>query len=134
MAGRIHENSARNHYAAYSLGAARAERNADYQHAASLWDKAANAARSILARFWAERRSEFCQSAADKDWGLKAQQFNQRYSIGTQFVYISIYQGDRQEKKSVKTIDYASDVKNETRVKINKQPYFVNINDLVLPN
>ncbi|AYA40571.1 ANR family transcriptional regulator [Xenorhabdus nematophila] len=69
MAGRIHENSARNHYAAYSLDAARAERHADYQHAASLWGKAADVARSALARCWAERRSEFCQNAAAKGWG-----------------------------------------------------------------
>ncbi|PHM49373.1 ANR family transcriptional regulator [Xenorhabdus miraniensis] len=69
MAGRIHENSAQNNYAAYSLGAARAERDAHYLNAASLWDKAASTARSAPARFWAERRSEFCYNAAEKGWG-----------------------------------------------------------------
>lgn len=36
---RINENVAKNSYAAYSLGAVRAERRADYPTAAELWKK-----------------------------------------------------------------------------------------------
>ncbi|PHM47114.1 ANR family transcriptional regulator [Xenorhabdus miraniensis] len=69
MTGHIHKNRARNHYAAYSSVAAHAERHTDYLNAATLWDKAASTARSAPARFWAERRSEFCYNAAEKGWG-----------------------------------------------------------------
>ncbi|CDL79754.1 ANR family transcriptional regulator [Xenorhabdus cabanillasii] len=69
MANRIPENRARNHYAAFSRTAAYAERSSDYQNAAYLWSKAANYSRSVITRFWAERRSEFCHNAAERGWG-----------------------------------------------------------------
>ncbi|MEQ1967391.1 ANR family transcriptional regulator [Xenorhabdus nematophila] len=59
----------RNHYATYASVAAHAERNTDYLNAATLWDNAAHHARSAMARNWAERRREFCQNAAAKEWG-----------------------------------------------------------------
>lgn len=66
---RINENVAKNSYAAYSLGAVRAERCADYPTAAKLWKKAVDVARDAHRRDWAEHRSEFCINAAAKGWG-----------------------------------------------------------------
>lgn len=64
----INEYGARNHYAAYSLGAARFERCGEYDKAETLWRKAAQSPCNALHRLWAEQRAEFCANAHLKGW------------------------------------------------------------------
>lgn len=68
MSLRINEHTAKNQYAAYALGASRAEQRGDYAEAESLWHKAAAAPCSALRRQWALARAEFCNSARLKGW------------------------------------------------------------------
>ncbi|WP_367672804.1 ANR family transcriptional regulator [Serratia symbiotica] len=65
----IAENSARNHYGLYAVGAGRAEREQNWNKAAELWRKALASARSRRCRHWAEVRMAFCVNAAAHRWG-----------------------------------------------------------------
>ncbi|HDW3554152.1 ANR family transcriptional regulator [Edwardsiella tarda] len=66
---KIKESEAKNTYAAYALGATRAEWRKDYQTAAPLWEKAAASPASVRCREWAVLRAEFCHNAAQRKWG-----------------------------------------------------------------
>ncbi len=68
MSSRINELDAKNQYAAYSTGAARAERRGDYTEAEKLWRKAAGSPCRSVRRAWALCRAEFCVSAMQKGW------------------------------------------------------------------
>ncbi|ELD0485484.1 ANR family transcriptional regulator [Escherichia coli] len=68
MLARINENAVKNSYAAYSLGASRAERRGDYTEAEKLWNKAASSPCGALHRRWALDRAAFCNRAILKGW------------------------------------------------------------------
>ncbi|EOF6578547.1 ANR family transcriptional regulator, partial [Salmonella enterica] len=54
---RVNEHAAKNQYAAYALGAGRAERDGEYGKAAELWRRAANAPCNASKQRWAQRRA-----------------------------------------------------------------------------
>ncbi|EBH7154264.1 ANR family transcriptional regulator [Salmonella enterica] len=68
MAMRVNEHAAKNQYAAYALGAGRAEQCGDYGKAAELWRRAANAPCNASKQRWAQRRAAFCENAHIKGW------------------------------------------------------------------
>lgn len=68
---KIKESEAKNTYAAYALGATRAERRKDYPAAAMLWEKAAASPASARCRERAVLRAEFCHNAAQRKWGKR---------------------------------------------------------------
>ncbi|ECC1805670.1 ANR family transcriptional regulator [Salmonella enterica] len=68
MAMRVNEHAAKNRYAAYTLGASRAERDGEYGKAAALWHRAAAAPCTALRREWALARAAFCENAQLKGW------------------------------------------------------------------
>ncbi|MCY1697172.1 hypothetical protein OVA10_03590 [Lelliottia sp. SL45] len=59
---------------------------------------------------------------------MNAQGFNQRYPVGSHFIYqpLKTLRGG----KSVKTVDVARDLNEATVVEINVEPYFANIKSL----
>ncbi|CAM3278955.1 hypothetical protein XNC1_3362 [Xenorhabdus nematophila ATCC 19061] len=130
MAGRIHENSARNHYAACSLGAARAERHADYQHAASLWGKLLMSPAVHPPAVGQSGAASFVRTPLQKagENRMKAQQFNQRYPVGQGFIYQpnQFLRGGQ----VVRTIEQAQDLTHMTVVEISTEPYLVRIEHL----
>lgn len=65
---KIDDRTVRNNYAIYALGATRAEHRSEYSKAASLWDKAIKSNCSAAKLFWATKRAEFCESAANMGW------------------------------------------------------------------
>ncbi|EBG7565373.1 ANR family transcriptional regulator [Salmonella enterica] len=68
MAMRVNEHTAKNQYAAYALGAGRAERDGEYGKAAELWRRAENAPCNASKQRWAQRRAAFCENAHIKGW------------------------------------------------------------------
>ncbi|EFA3392018.1 ANR family transcriptional regulator [Salmonella enterica] len=68
MAMRVNEHAAKNQYAAYARGAARAEQCGDYGKASALWHRAAAAPCTALRREWALTRAAFCENAHIKGW------------------------------------------------------------------
>ncbi|EAU5127275.1 ANR family transcriptional regulator [Salmonella enterica subsp. enterica serovar Infantis] len=68
MAMRVNEHAAKNQYAAYALGAGRAERDGEYGKAAELWRRAADAPCNASQRRWAQDRAAFCENAHIKGW------------------------------------------------------------------
>ncbi|EJX2354560.1 ANR family transcriptional regulator, partial [Salmonella enterica] len=54
---RVNEHAAKNQYAAYALGAGRAERDGEYGKAAELWRRAADAPCNASQRRWAQDRA-----------------------------------------------------------------------------
>ncbi|EDJ8499764.1 hypothetical protein GFF53_17795 [Salmonella enterica] len=65
---KIDEHAAKNRYAAYALGAGRAERDGEYGKAAELWRRAADAPCNASKQRWAQRRAAFCENAHIKGW------------------------------------------------------------------
>ncbi|MGT3352668.1 ANR family transcriptional regulator [Yersinia enterocolitica] len=65
---KVNENTAKNQYGAYALGASRAEQRGDYSDAEKLWLKAASSPCSSSHRRWAQNRAEFCANAHLKGW------------------------------------------------------------------
>lgn len=59
---------------------------------------------------------------------MKAKAFNQRWSVGSAFIYQPnpLLRGGR----VVRTVDAARDLKDITVVEINQEPYFANIKSL----
>ncbi|WP_140921517.1 hypothetical protein [Limnobaculum xujianqingii] len=59
---------------------------------------------------------------------MRAKEFNQKYPIGTGFIYQpnKILRGGR----AVRTLDKARDLSNCTTVEINCEPYWVNVDSL----
>lgn len=68
MAMRVNEHAAKNQYAAYALGAGRAERDGEYGKAAELWRRAADAPCNASQRRWAQDRAAFCENVHIKGW------------------------------------------------------------------
>ncbi|KGT95328.1 hypothetical protein NG99_04740 [Erwinia typographi] len=60
-----------NQYAAYALGAVKAERELRYSDAAVLWFKAMHAPCCSKNSDWAEKRNEFCAAAVKRTQGRK---------------------------------------------------------------
>ncbi|WP_080178777.1 ANR family transcriptional regulator [Salmonella enterica] len=71
MAMRVNEHAAKNQYAAYALGAGRAERDGEYGKAAELWRRAADAPCNASQLRWAQDRAAFCENAHIKGWGAR---------------------------------------------------------------
>ncbi|MGL5344822.1 MAG: ANR family transcriptional regulator [Plesiomonas sp.] len=59
----INVHEAKNNYAAYALGAARAEQRGDYIAAAELWGKASTCPVNAARYEWAVNRRDFCLKA-----------------------------------------------------------------------
>ncbi|WP_407646974.1 ANR family transcriptional regulator [Erwinia tracheiphila] len=113
------EHSAQNNYGFYAVGAGRAERNGEWGKAAELWQKALNFARSRNCRHWAEHPLLFAlmPCSADGVASMNAKEFNQRYAVGSHFIYqpCKVLRGGT----VVKTIGEARDLNSSTIVEIN---------------
>lgn len=60
---------------------------------------------------------------------MKAKEFNQKYSVGSVFIYQPnpVLRGG----KVVSTVDLARDCRDVSVVEINQEPYFANIKSLI---
>lgn len=88
MAMRVNEHTAKNQYAAYALGAGRAERDGEYGKAAELWRRAANAPCNASKQRWAQHSVRMRTSKAGGHTAMNARRFNQLYPVGTKFMHI----------------------------------------------
>ncbi|EDZ8079252.1 ANR family transcriptional regulator [Salmonella enterica] len=61
-------DTARNTYRCYAVGATRCEQAGEYLEAARLWEKASMRPCKSRARKWAEDRAAFCRHAATGRW------------------------------------------------------------------